>query len=103
MEFIMKKTMFAVLATLAALASTSARADSFYFGFSNNTPHVYVAPRHTYVQPAPRVVYYQPQPEVYYSEWPQVRYIEKHHRHDRGYHRGHGRRDWDNCPRGWRY
>lgn len=103
----MKKTMFAVLATIAALASTSARADSFYFGFSNHTPqHVYVAPpRHVYVQPAPRVVYYQPQPVVYYSEWPQVRYINKHRHYDRGYHRGHGHgRDRDrDGPRGWRY
>lgn len=97
----MKKTMFAVLATIAALASTSARADSFYFGFSNHTPQrVYVAPpRPVYVQPAPRVVYYQPQPVVYY---PPVRYIDKHYyRYDRGYHRGHGR-DWGG-PRGWRY
>ncbi len=100
----MKKTMFAVLATIAALASTSARADSFYFGFSSSsTPQrIYVEPaRPVYVQPAPRVVYYQPQPVVYYSEWPQVRYIDKH-RHDKGYQRGRDR-GWDAPRRGWRY
>jgi hypothetical protein len=96
MENHMKKTILVAIASLAAFASTSARADSFYFGFSNG---YHPAPRYVYVEPRPaRVVYVPPPRVIYYSSEPRQhwRHCDKWRRHheDRSYRQSHYR-GWD--------
>jgi hypothetical protein len=62
----MRTSILIAVVSLVSLASTSAHADGFYFGFtqSRSAPrHVYVAPQPIYV-PAPRIVYYSPHPAL---------------------------------------
>lgn len=92
----MKKTILIAIASLTALMGTAAKADGFYFGFTQGPAPVYrpvyVPPRPVYVAPAP-VYYYTPAPVFTYAprhnhHWKNCDW--KHHNHGRfNSHRGH--------------